>query len=76
MNARMQRAKQMMETKGYCSQINSTEFSVRSQSNPEKRYFVRRTGNGLVRVNVVLKACTHIVVALNNATEPVLPTFK
>ena len=48
MNARMQRAKQMMETKGYCSQINSTEFSVRSQSNPEKRYLVRRTGNGLV----------------------------
>lgn len=48
MNARMERAKQMMETKGYCSQISPTMFSVRSQSNPDKRYLVRRTGNSLV----------------------------
>ena len=44
----MQRVKQIMETKDYFSQISSNEFSVRSQSNPEKRYFVRKTGNGLV----------------------------
>ena len=48
MNGRTQRANQMMTTKGYCSQISTNKFSVRSQSNPDKRYLVRRTGNGLV----------------------------
>ena len=48
MNGRTQRAKQIMSTKGYCSQINPNIFSVRSQTNPEKRYAVSRTGNGLV----------------------------
>ena len=35
MNARTQRAKQIMETQGYCSQLGSNTFSVRSQTNPE-----------------------------------------
>ena len=38
MNQRKQRAKQIMETKGYCSQIDQDSFSVRSQTNPENRY--------------------------------------
>ncbi len=38
MNARIQRAKQIMETKGYCSQLDSNNFSVRSQTNPKNRY--------------------------------------
>ena len=47
MNARQQRAKQIMETKGHCSQIDANTFSVRSQTNHEKRYTVRETTNGL-----------------------------
>ena len=47
MNARNQRAKQIMETKGYCSQIDSDNFSVRSQTNPKNRYIVSKTENGL-----------------------------
>ena len=47
MNARQARAKQIMETKGHCSQINANTFSVRSQTNPEKRYAVRETAGGL-----------------------------
>ena len=43
MNARTQRANQIMSTKGYCSQIDSNTFSVRSQSNPENRYTVSRS---------------------------------
>ena len=48
MNARMEKAKQMMLTKGYCSQISTNKFSIRSQSNPNKRYLVNKTGNDLV----------------------------
>ena len=48
MNARTQRAKQIMETEGYCSQINYNTFSVRSQTNPENYYTVTKTGNGLI----------------------------
>ena len=48
MNARTQRSKQMMETEGYCFQIDLDHFSVRSQTNPDKRYIVSRTNNGLV----------------------------
>lgn len=38
MNARNQKAQSMMETKGHCSQIDSNNLSVRSQSNPENRW--------------------------------------
>ena len=48
MNARTQRADQIMATKGYCSQISTNKFSVRSQSNPDKRCVVIKTGNGLI----------------------------
>ena len=48
MNARAQRAKQIMETQGHCSQIDANTFSIRSQSDPEKRYAVRVTAGGLV----------------------------
>ena len=48
MNARAQRAKQIMETQSHCSQIDANTFSVRSQTNPENRYMVRETANGLV----------------------------
>ena len=47
MNARKQRAQSMMETKGHCSQIDQNTFSVRSQTNPENRYIVSKTENGL-----------------------------
>ena len=50
MNARAQRAKQIMETQGHCSQIDANTFSIRSQSDPEKRYAVRVTAGGLVCV--------------------------
>ena len=48
MNARMEKARQMMSTKGYCLQISANKFNIRSQSNPDKRYMVSKTGNGLV----------------------------
>ncbi len=48
MNPRQQRAKTMMETQGYCSQINHDSFKVRSQTNPENHYIVSKTDNGLV----------------------------
>ena len=48
MNARTQHANQIMETKGYCSQINYNTFSVRSQTNPENRYTISKTDNGLI----------------------------
>ena len=48
MNARTQRAKQMMETEGYCGQVSYNVFSVRSQTNPENRYNVSKTDNGLI----------------------------
>ena len=47
MNARAQRAKQMMGIDGYCSQLDSNIFAVRSQTNPENRYQVTNTDNGL-----------------------------
>ena len=37
-----------MKTQGHCSQIDTNTFSVRSQTNPENRYMVRETANGLV----------------------------
>ncbi len=38
MNSRMKRARQIMESKGHCSQIDSNNFKVRSQSNPDRFY--------------------------------------
>ena len=48
MNQRKQRAKQMMNTKGHCSQFEQNKFRVRSQTNPEKYYTISKTDNGLV----------------------------
>ena len=69
MNARAQRARQIMETRGHCSQIDANMFSVRSQTNPENRYTVRETANGLVCEcpdNRFRKAdCKHIKIVLD-----------
>ena len=68
MNARTRRAKQIMETKGYCSQLDSNNFSVRSQTNPENRYTISRTENGLrceCKDHQTRKAdCKHIKIVL------------
>ncbi len=68
MNPRTQRAKQMMETKGYCSQLDSNTFSVRSQTNPDNYYTVSKTENGLkceCKDNQTRKAdCKHIKIVL------------
>ena len=48
MNDRMKKAEQIMATPGYCSQLDKTTFSVRSQTDHEKRYNVSITENGLV----------------------------
>ena len=48
MNSRTQKSIQIMQTPGYCSQLDSDRFKVRSQSDPTKHYIVSRTGNGLV----------------------------
>ena len=47
MNQRKQKAKQMMETVGHCSQIEHNKFKVRSQTNPDNFYIVSKTDNGL-----------------------------
>ena len=47
MSARKERSKQMMETPGYGSQIAQGVFKIRSQTDPEKYYEVKETGNGL-----------------------------
>ena len=69
MNQRKQRAKQIMETKGYCSQIDSDNFSVRSQTNPKNRYIVSKTNNGLkcqCKDHNCRKAdCKHIKIVLD-----------
>ena len=68
MNARLQRAKQMMET-GCVSQFEQDKFRVQSQTDPNKSYVVSRTGNGLVCEcldHTERKAdCKHIKVVLN-----------
>ena len=68
MNLRQQRANQIMETKGYCSQLDSNNFSVRSQSNPEIRYVISKTENGLkcqCKDHICRKAdCKHIKIVL------------
>ena len=49
MNAREQKARQIMETPGHATQIIGTnDFRVRSQSDPSKFYTVTRTSSGLV----------------------------
>ena len=47
MNPRTQRAKQIMETPGYCSQISQDRFRVRSQTDPKSFYLVSKTDRGL-----------------------------
>ena len=58
-----------MSTEGYCSQLDSSTFSVRSQTNPENRYRVSNTENGLVcdcLDHQTRKAdCKHIKIVLN-----------
>ena len=69
MNSRMYNAIQIMQTPGYCSQLDSDRFKVRSQSDPTKQYIVSRTGNGLVcecHDHQYRKAdCKHIKVVLH-----------
>ena len=69
MNARTQRAKQIMSTSGYCSQIDQDNFSVRSQTTPENRYKVSKTSNGLICEcpdHTTRKAdCKHIKIVLD-----------
>ena len=69
MNSRMYNANQIMKTPGYCSQLDSKRFKVRSQSDPGKYYIVSRTGNGLVcecHDHTYRKAdCKHIKVVLH-----------
>ena len=49
MNARNQRAKQIMELENHASQIvGENKFKVRSQTNPEKYYIISKTDDGLV----------------------------
>ena len=43
MNPRTQRAKQIMSTPGYCSQIDHDRFRVRSQTDPSKFYIVSKS---------------------------------
>ena len=68
MNARLQRAKQMMQT-GCVSQFEQDKFRVQSQTDPTKTYVVSRTENGLVcecKDHETRKAdCKHIKVVLN-----------
>ena len=69
MNQRKQKAKQMMQTVGYCSQISHDKFRVRSQTNPQKYYIVSKTENGLkcqCKDHNCRKAdCKHIKIVLD-----------
>ena len=69
MNARAQRVKQIMSTKGHCSQLDKNTFSVRSQTNPENRYKISKTKNGLIcdcPDHTIRKAdCKHIKIVLD-----------
>ena len=47
MTPRKQRSRQMMATPGFGSQIAQGAFKIRSQTDPEKHYEVKDTGNGL-----------------------------
>ncbi len=68
MNPRTQRAKSMMESTGYASQIDHGKFKVRSQTDPTKSYTVTDTRNGLVcecKDHTTRKAdCKHIKIIL------------
>lgn len=48
MNARTARAVEMLKQAGAAGQSDPDTFSVRSQTDPDKRYEVKRTGSGLV----------------------------
>ena len=69
MNLRTQKAKQMMQTSSYVSQIDYNSFKVRSQANPENHYIVSRTGSGLIcecKDHSIRKSdCKHIKIVLD-----------
>ena len=69
MNPRTQRAKQIMETPGHCTQVDHDTFRVRSQADPERLYTVSKTDRGLAcecRDHRMRKAdCKHIKVVLD-----------
>ena len=73
MNKRQQKANEIMNLNGYCLQRDNNNFSVRSQTNSEKRYNVSRTGNGLICEcldHTTRNAdCKHIKVVLNILKE-------
>ena len=48
MNARTQRAAQMMQERGAAQTVSEGTYSVRSQTDPAKSYIVRETPGGLV----------------------------
>ena len=48
MNARQQRANQMMENPDCVKQFSPEKFSVQSQSMPQIRYIISKTENGLI----------------------------
>ena len=48
MSARKERSRQMMEIHGYGSQIAQGVFKIRSQTDPDKHYKVKRDGDKLV----------------------------
>ncbi len=68
MNPRTQRANQMLEKQDCYTQIDSSKFKVRSQTDPTKSYLVSVTGNGLVctcKDHTTRKAdCKHIKIIL------------
>ena len=57
-----------MQTKGYCSQIDSNSFKVRSQTDPSKFYILSKTENGLkceCKDHMCRKSdCKHIKIVL------------
>ncbi len=68
MNARTQRAKQMMEKPNFASQVDHGKFEVKSQTDSTKSYTVSTTGDGLVctcKDHTIRKAdCKHIKIIL------------
>ena len=68
MNPRTQRAKQIMATSGYCSQIDHDKFKVRSQTDPTKFYIVSKDDKLVCECkdHTTRKAdCKHIKIVLD-----------
>ncbi len=51
MNARQQRAKQIMELPDYAKFIGNNKIKIRSQTDLSKSYIISRTENGLICVS-------------------------